>query len=237
MRLVSCQWKILFSVIAVLILWQSLKIWFFQDDQAFSIEAQLQEVLTASKGEGDQSQDTVHVAVYYEALCPDSRSFFMKQLLPTYQKIPDSLRLKLVPYGKATTMKVDDSYVFVCQHGPIECQANIIHACSIDVIKNPTVQLEYLCCMIKNNMDPVGIMNACAEKLSVDSESISKCATGARGKELMAKYGEETHGLRPSVAFIPTVVLDGDSSNQARILKNLLHEVCLHLKVMPEGCI
>lgn len=27
------------------------------------------------------------------------------------------------------------------------------------------------------------------------------------------------------------------SENQARILKNLLQEVCLHFKIIPEGCI
>lgn len=234
MRLVNFRWKIVISIIAVLILWQSLRIWFLQDERMFSIEVQESLIVTPSSLKDDQQK--VSVAVYYEALCPDSRSFFIKQLLPTYQKISKNLRLEFVPYGKATTIKVDDSYEFVCQHGPIECQANVIHACSIDVIKDPSVQLEYLCCMIKNNIDPIGIMEACAEKLNVDSDSISKCATGTRGKELLAKYGEKTNGLRPSVAFIPTVTLDGDTSNQARILKNLLHEVCLHLKVMPEGC-
>ena len=27
------------------------------------------------------------------------------------------------------------------------------------------------------------------------------------------------------------------SENQARILKNLLQEVCLHFMILPEGCI
>lgn len=44
----------------------------------------------------------VHVGVYYEALCPDSRSFIVKQLLPTYEKISENLKVDLIPYGKAT---------------------------------------------------------------------------------------------------------------------------------------
>lgn len=41
------------------------------------------------------------VTVFYEALCPDSRSFFTKQLLPTFEKIPHLIQINLVPYGKA----------------------------------------------------------------------------------------------------------------------------------------
>lgn len=41
------------------------------------------------------------ISVFYEALCPDSRSFFTKQLLPTFEKLPHLIHINLVPYGKA----------------------------------------------------------------------------------------------------------------------------------------
>ena len=62
------------------------------------------------KHDGDSSQDLkpkvpsvqkVHVAVFYEALCPDSRSFFAKQLLPTFERISENLDIEAIPYGKA----------------------------------------------------------------------------------------------------------------------------------------
>lgn len=43
----------------------------------------------------------VVITVFYEALCPDSRSFFTKQLLPTFEKLPHLIQINLVPYGKA----------------------------------------------------------------------------------------------------------------------------------------
>lgn len=103
---------------------------------------------------------------------------------------------------------MNDGYEFVCQHGTIECQANVIHACSIDVIKEPSTRLQFITCMIENNMEPVEIMNTCAADVSVDLESIRQCSTTARGKELLAKYGEMTNSLVPRVSFIPTVTLD-----------------------------
>lgn len=105
-------------------------------------------------------------------------------------------------------VKTNDRYEFVCQHGPIECQANIIHACSIDIIKDPSIRLDFLACMIENNINPIEIMNLCAESISVDLEAIKKCSETERGKELLAKYGQMTNSLVPRVSFIPTITLD-----------------------------
>lgn len=45
------------------------------------------------------------MAVYYEALCPDSRSFVVKQLGPTYRRLAANMQVELIPYGKATVRK------------------------------------------------------------------------------------------------------------------------------------
>ncbi|XP_029049434.1 GILT-like protein 1 [Osmia bicornis bicornis] len=231
------RWRILFIIISVLLLWQLTKVWLGFTQRKSGIEAQLQDNhLAILSQKDDWSKQKIRIAVYYEALCPDSRSFFIKQLLPTYHRLPDSIQVQLIPYGKATTINTKDGYEFICQHGPIECEANIIHACSIDVLKNSSIQLEYLSCMIKNNIEPVIIMESCAKKMNIDYKDIFKCSVEAKGKELLARYGELTKALTPKVSFIPTVTLDGKSENQARILKNLLQEVCLHFKVMPKGC-
>lgn len=43
----------------------------------------------------------LEIAVYYECLCPDSRSFFVNELLPVVERIPNLLDIDFVPYGKA----------------------------------------------------------------------------------------------------------------------------------------
>lgn len=84
----------------------------------------------------------------------------------------------------------------------------MIHACAIDIINDPAVRLDFLACMIKNNLNPLNITKVCAERMHMDAEPILNCHRDARGKELLAMYGKITDALRPQVSFIPTVTLD-----------------------------
>lgn len=100
------------------------------------------------------------MAVFYEALCPDSKHFIIKQLQTTFQRLPLLITIDLVPYGKATTStNADGSLQFSCQHGPVECQANIIHACTIEYILEADLRLDVIACMIKDNMVPEDAFN------------------------------------------------------------------------------
>lgn len=96
----------------------------------------------------------VLITVFYEALCPDSKYFLSKQMLPAFKMAASIMDVKLVPYGKATTSLSDGNLSFECQHGPTECQANIYHACAVDIIKDPLVRLEVISCMIRDNRFP-----------------------------------------------------------------------------------
>nr|XP_039148289.1 gamma-interferon-inducible lysosomal thiol reductase isoform X3 [Drosophila simulans] len=96
----------------------------------------------------------VVVTVYYEALCPDSKYFLTKQLLPTFKIAKSIMEVKLAPYGKAKTKEHNGKITFDCQHGPIECQANIYHACAAEIIEDPLLRLEVAACMIMDNHLP-----------------------------------------------------------------------------------
>lgn len=102
----------------------------------------------------------VMIAVYYEALCPDSRFFVTKQLQTTFQRAPSLIAIEYIPYGKATTStNPDGSLQFECQHGKAECDANIVHACTIEAISDPTIRLEAIACMITNNANALDALN------------------------------------------------------------------------------
>ncbi|XP_015184299.1 PREDICTED: gamma-interferon-inducible lysosomal thiol reductase-like [Polistes dominula] len=235
MGLGNFRWKILLIISAFLLLWQSSKLWLMlAQDNVMEGESWGSKSMTMKQ---EDEKEIVHIGVYYETLCPDSRSFFIKHLLPTYMKLKENVKVKLVPYGKALTTQNDHTYEFKCQHGPIECQGNMVHACAIDLIKDQSLLLNYLSCMIKNNIEPIKIMESCAQKMNVDVNAISKCYSGAKGKELLAKYGELTSALRPQISFIPTISLNDSLKDQPKILRNLFQEVCSIFKIKPKGCL
>lgn len=170
----------------------------------------------------------VVVSVYYEALCPDSKHFIIKQLVPAFQRVAKIMDVILVPYGKAQTYtNQDGTFRFDCQHGPVECQANTYHACAIEIIEDPHKRLDVISCMIKDNRLPKEALNKCSKQHGVEkADLIQKCFDSPRGGELLKLNGDATHALRPSVTFIPTITLDGSQGRQAAILKNIFGEIC-----------
>uniref|UniRef100_A0A182QVU2 Gamma-interferon-inducible lysosomal thiol reductase n=1 Tax=Anopheles farauti TaxID=69004 RepID=A0A182QVU2_9DIPT len=173
------------------------------------------------------SNAPVFVVVYYEALCPDSKNFVLHQLLPAYERAPELMDIEFVPFGKASwTTKSDGSLEFDCQHGPIECEANTIHACVVEAVRDPRARLGMVACMIKNNIMPRDAFYRCAKEHGLEIESIQKCYDSPHGAELLKVHGEATHALRPAVTFIPTVTLDGAQYVQKSILKDLFGNVC-----------
>ncbi|EAT37686.1 AAEL010345-PA [Aedes aegypti] len=169
----------------------------------------------------------IYTMVFYEALCPDSKNFIIKQLQPAFVRAPHMLEIQFVPYGKATTSTISDgSLTFDCQHGPIECEANIIHACVVEAVHDAKTRLDMVACMIRDNMIPKDAFYRCAKEHGVEIESIQKCYDSPHGAELLKLHGEATHALRPQITFIPTITLDGQQGRQASILKDLFGEVC-----------
>lgn len=185
------------------------------------------------------SKQPVVVTIYYEALCSDSRNFILKQLVPTYEKLSDVIEIDLVPYGKATTMERDGTYVFECQHSYIECDANKIHACVLDQPFPKDIHLKYVACMIKDNMVPHEAGSKCADEVGVDYRPIRECANGLEGSELLKTYGVRTHAVSPKITFIPTIQLNYSSRVPlVNILKDLFKEVCnLFDENPPKQCL
>ncbi|XP_014244984.1 gamma-interferon-inducible lysosomal thiol reductase-like isoform X2 [Cimex lectularius] len=194
--------------------------------------------LPQSQPFGDIPQ--VKVSVYYESLCPDSQYFVVDQLAPTFKRLPSLVKTDLVPYGKATTTEVNNDYKFTCQHGEIECQGNIYHSCVIKHVKDQGTALEVVQCMISNNIDPAGIALQCCETYGVNFTTISRCAEGKEGRRLLKYFGDRTkNDLSPPLAFVPTVLINGERRNQPLVLKNLFKEICAYYRTIskvPREC-
>lgn len=51
----------------------------------------------------------VTISVYYEVLCPDSKSFILNQLVPVQRKYGHHVNVRYVPFGKASVTKSIDT--------------------------------------------------------------------------------------------------------------------------------
>ena len=49
----------------------------------------------------------------------------------------------------------EDLYNFQCQHGPTECQGNMVHACATSIVRSPSLLMKYIKCMIGDNYYPL----------------------------------------------------------------------------------
>lgn len=83
--------RLIVIVVVVIILWQIFRNWPGSDENLAN---------QAQRAAGSP----VMVMVFYEALCPDSKHFILKQLEPTYSKASALIDFQLVPYGKATVI-------------------------------------------------------------------------------------------------------------------------------------
>lgn len=182
--------------------------------------------------------DPVIVEVFYESMCPDSKYFIRHQLVPTFEKIPEILDFRLIPYGKAKTVENATGIFFTCQHRERECVGNKIHACAIKYIESQAKLLSYVSCLINNINNPQSVGESCAKEIGATWDVINQCSISQEGSELLKQYGEETHNLNPSVSFIPTITLDNSQGDQKDILKDLLKEVCSRYKRdKPSNCL
>ncbi|XP_050314057.1 GILT-like protein 1 [Anthonomus grandis grandis] len=224
--------KTILLLVLIIILYKAFKSYIFPGRSLSD------EVIVRDQDENEVEK--VKVSVYYEALCPDSKHFINHQVVPVFDALNDNILLDLVPYGKAQTTISDAGVIeFTCQHGSEECFANKIHACVIDLVKDPKMQLKYISCMITDNFVAEDAGERCGKEQKLDFTPIRKCATEQAGSILLKKYGERTHALNPKARFIPTILMN-DSQNydtQAIILKDLLKAVCKVFHNKPKECV
>lgn len=85
-------------------------------------------------------QQQVSVTIYYEALCPDSKSFFTEHFKPTWDLLKKYIKLELVPFGKSksTDYRIDQTQTspsnvkFTCRHTDNECLGHRYQACILN---------------------------------------------------------------------------------------------------------
>ncbi|XP_014203353.1 GILT-like protein 1 [Copidosoma floridanum] len=179
-------------------------------------------------------EDKLNVDVYYETLCPDSMYFITKQLTPAFNGgLKDHLNVNLVPFGKASWTEEGNNVHSSCQHGPMECHGNKIHACAIYEIENtvkPEDQqqrmIDFVGCAM-TSFDPEAALKQCAQTQGFNDEfvkNVENCSNSKQGDDLFMKHGQKTKGFQSPLEFVPSIVINGEKSSEA--FRNFTGVVC-----------
>ncbi|CAB3250889.1 unnamed protein product [Arctia plantaginis] len=202
----------------------------------FCLVAMFCSVLAKSK----KDDNKVKIAVYYESLCPDSKAFIVQQLAPVWRDFRGVIKVKLVPYGKATHDKVDGKWQFNCHHGADECYGNKIQSCILkDRAFLDTEKMEAVICLMSQT-NPDKSLDTCLTQVNKISESskIKKCASGDQGSDLLAAYGNKTDQVSRPLSFVPTIIINEkfDQTTQDEAFSNLKSVVCRVAAKKPSNC-
>lgn len=186
----------------------------------------------------------VAFTLYYESLCPDCQQFIGQQLYPTYLKISQIINLTLVPYGNAEEFRRGDKWVFECQHGPLECEGNLIETCALSILNNISVSLPFIHCFEESTErsaypQPFAIAEKCATILKIGYADIKECAKGPKGMKLEHEMALKTNALEPPHKYVPWVTINGKHTEKInqRAQRNLLGLVCdYYTGTKPKEC-
>ncbi|XP_026333635.1 GILT-like protein 1 [Hyposmocoma kahamanoa] len=193
-----------------------------------------------AKGGRRAEDNKVKVAVYYESLCPDSKKFIVEQLAPVWRDFRGAIKVKLVPYGKATHDRTPTGWQFICHHGPNECYGNKVQACILkDRSMIDTEKMDLIICLM-GTANPDKSLDMCLAKFNKaeESEKLTRCANGEQGDNLLASYGDKSDAVLRPLQFVPTVVINEkfNQTTQDLAYSNLKEAVCNAATVKPPAC-
>ncbi|XP_044763673.1 GILT-like protein 1 [Coccinella septempunctata] len=190
----------------------------------------------------------ISVAVYYEALCPDSIKFFTKQLYPTLidPNLGHYINLTLVPYGKSTTTDDNGQIKFDCHHGEGECRGNKLQACALKHIEDGKnseglgfnkMTAAFINCLMgtveRKANDTKYPTESCAQMSNVTIvPALEKCQGDAEGSSLLKELGEITNKLNPKLTSVPTIVFNNEQKEEESKLANdnFVKALCKHIQ-------
>lgn len=193
------------------------------------LAATLTSIVIEAKVVEDQ-EDSVTIKVYYESMCPTSIYFITAQLMPAWNLFGDQLNIQLRPFGKANWTESGNSWEFECQHGPDECQGNLVHACILFQLPAPRDHLPLIDCLLTLNSTPQPV-GACLAEIGMEwltADEVLQCSEGDMGRELLHSLGKETHSLEPPLTALPWILFNNEylAEDMPGALNDLIGLLC-----------
>uniref|UniRef100_A0A7S0AG79 Gamma-interferon-inducible lysosomal thiol reductase n=1 Tax=Pyrodinium bahamense TaxID=73915 RepID=A0A7S0AG79_9DINO len=103
----------------------------------------------------------------------------------------------------------------MCQHGPTECEVNMLEACAIKHLLSAMEFLPFIFCAenaVQRKLPPAAVITHCSKNATVRS-SIEYCYGGGQGAEgvaLVSDAGDTTRSLKHK--YTPWLLINGEHS-------------------------
>ncbi|CAH0405432.1 unnamed protein product [Chilo suppressalis] len=177
------------------------------------------------------------IKVYYESQCPACKALDSTYFADVVKTLGPYLDIYTNPYGKAETLYNNNGSIeFQCQHGPVECYGNKLHACALDNIPNRQQALLFNGCMMEAGRPDGGSndesADQCGALMSIDANAIKSCAKSQRSSVLLSNYGIETKAA--NIKWLPTVRINDVEWNGTG--DGLMAAVCAAFTNPPAQC-
>jgi interferon gamma-inducible protein 30 len=155
-----------------------------------------------------QGVEKVKVELYSESLCPYCAQFIVNYLNPFFNNgLIDIVELRIIPYGNAHV--VDGK--LVCQHGPDECELNIIQTCSIRLWPKVTDWFPFIYCLeTLDRSTAAKNWKSCVHPSHLDLDPLIECSASPLGAKLEMEFAAETDRLQPPHKYVPWVLVNGE---------------------------
>lgn len=118
-------------------------------------------------------------------------------------------------------------FKFECQHGPQECEGNVVHACALAKY-SPADAAAFINCSMAVFNSPI-TDPGCASSLGLNYTKVEECANKSwEGKTLLAANGIRTHDLQPTLYYVPWILIDNEFTTENLDLaqRNLMGLLC-----------
>jgi interferon gamma-inducible protein 30 len=172
----------------------------------------------------------VKVDLYFQTICHDSRQFIVDQVKAA-QNTADFWKIcdfDLYPYGNANRRKKGDEWEIICQHGPKECEGNILETCTLKLYEKYSQAIPFIICLEEGapNWDTAGA--ACAAKGGLDWSKITGCASSETGHKYELEMADATESLNPQRTEVPWILINGEHSYEVNdeVQRDLVGYVC-----------
>lgn len=122
----------------------------------------------------------VRVQFIGEALCPDCAAFTAKVLEPIFSSgLSDLIDFDFIGWGNAK----NNSGEIKCQHGPKECELNIVLNCARHLSKSQEVFFSFLSCLEKKafHASSADVLQLCTSDEKISEKALHECTFGGQG--------------------------------------------------------